>query len=178
VFPGVDNILKEALFASAPVAGPAWVGDIYALNENQELIPVRFGAHDFIIGFTSPHFEALDEEFLGDFTRSWAEGHIPAAPSRLLKMARADAEHNLFNPETWKLGAPQQIFQFGQTMAEATALHAQAFPDCKAYYFWAASAKLERLYERSFRHVDRACLPGQFRPILGQIGDFHGYQRT
>lgn len=178
MFPGMDESLKGELFATAPAEGPIWIGDIYSLNENQELIPVRFGAHDFILGFASPHFEAGDEVFLGDFTRTWADEHVPAVPSRLLKMARVDAEHNLFNPDAWQLDVPQQIFQFGRTMAEATALHAQAFPDCKAYYFWAASEQLERLYERSFRHVNRTCLPGRFRPILEPIGDFHGYQRT
>jgi hypothetical protein len=181
VFPGVDSDLKSELFHDAPANDNVWIGDVFVLRDDQqELIPVRFGTQDFWMGFTSPKFEAShDPELLRQYSQNWAEGFVPDEFSRLIKFSRADADFkNLFKPDSWKLSLPEQIFQFGQTLGEAVVFHAQTFLSCKEYFFWPASPRLELLYKRVFRYVDRVRLPKQFVAILDDTGAFNGYQRT
>ena len=33
-------------------------------------------------------------------------------------------------------------------------------------------------WQATFRYIDRTCLPGEFKPILGNTGVLKGYQRT
>ncbi len=181
MFPGVDPDLKSELFHDAPADDSAWIGDVFILqDDHQELIPVRFGAQDFWVGFTSPKFEAShDPELLQTYGRDWAEGFVPDDFSRLVKFSRTDAVfENRYKPDAWKLSIPEQVYQFGQAIGDAIVFHAQTFTACKEYFFWPASPRLELLYKRTFRYIDRACLPGQFRPILASTGVFNGYHRT
>jgi hypothetical protein len=106
VFPGVDDNLKIELFKNATAPGTVWVGDIYILRAEQELIPVRFGGQDFLVGFSSPTYEAGDEESINIFSRGWADGYIPAAHSRMVKFCRAEANAEYFKPDVWHLDTP------------------------------------------------------------------------
>jgi hypothetical protein len=178
VFPGVDDNLKLELFKDATTPGTVWVGEIYILRTEQELIPVRFGGQNFLVGFSSPTYEAGDEESMEMFSLAWADGYIPAAHSRMVKFSRTEANAEHFKPDVWHLDTASQVFQFSQTLADAVAFHAQTYPTCRQYLFWPASHQLELLYKRAFRYVDRACLPGEFRPILQATGVFNGYERT
>jgi len=76
MFPGVDEGLKEFLFQAAPEKNCAWFGDVFSLAENaQELVSVRFGTQDFLVGFTSPLYEAGNvPELLAEFAASQADG--------------------------------------------------------------------------------------------------------
>lgn len=181
MFPGVHPDLKSELFQDAPDDDSAWIGDVYVLqDDHQELIPVRFGAQDFWVGFTSPKFEAsYDPDLLQTNSENWAAGFVPDDFSRLVKFARTEAVAEVqYKPDAWKLSISGQIYQFGQTLGDAVVFHAQTFSACKEYFFWPASGSLELLYKRTFRYIDRTCLPEQFRPILTDIGVFNGYRRT
>lgn len=183
MFPGVDPDLKSELFHDAPTVGndSIWIGSVYILqDDHQELIPIRFGSQDFWVGFTSPQFEAShDPELLSMYGQDWAEGFVPSDCSRLVKFARTESlAEDRYKPDAWKLSTPEQVYQFGQTLGDAVVFHAQTFPACQEYFFWPASARLALLYKRTFRYIDRDCLPGQFKPILTDTGVFNGYQRT
>lgn len=178
MFPGVDDNLKLELFKYAPVLGTVWVGDVYILRAEQELIPVRFGDQDFLVGFSAPTYEAGDEESMEVFSLAWANGYTPATHSRMVKFSRAEAVADHFKPDLWHLDVASQVFQFGQVLADAVVFHAQTYPTCQEYLFWPSSYELELLYKRAFRYIDRACLPGEFRPILQPTGVFNGYERT
>ena len=181
MFPGVDEDLKGFLFQGAPQEHCAWVGDIFSLTENaQELVPVRFGLQDFLVGFTSPQHEAAnDPELLLTYLAGYADGFVPDPCSRLVKFARVESDQtNHYQPDVWKLSVPEQVYPFSQTLGLAVASHSEGLPECQQYFFWAASASLEKLYKRTFRYIDRACLPGEFKPILASTGVLNGYQRT
>lgn len=181
MFYGIDKDLKEFLFQDAPQESCAWVGDIFPLVPNaQELVPVRFDLQDFLVGFTSPLYEAgNDAELLAEYSASEAAG-FPFDPSaRLVKFARTESDAtNHYNPDAWKLSVAEQVYQFSRTLGMAAVSHSEAFPECRQYFFWAASSQLEKLYKRTFRYIDRTCLPGEFKPILGNTGVLNGYQRT
>jgi hypothetical protein len=174
----VDENLKLELFKNATAPGTVWVGDIYLLRAEQELIPVRFGGQDFLVGFSAPAYEAGDEELMEMFSLAWADGFTPAPHSRIMKFSRTEAIAAHFNPDMWHLDTALQVFQFGQTLADAVVFHAQTYSACRQYLFWPSSRKLELLYKRAFRYIDSTCLPGQFRPILQPTGVFNGYERA
>ena len=178
MFPDVGDTLKSELFKNATPPGTVWVGEIYMLRTEQELIPVRFGGQDFLVGFSAPTYEAGDEEAMQTFSLAWADGYIPAAHSRMVKFARVEAATDHFKPDVWHLDTPSQVFQFSQTLAEAVVYHAQSFPLCREYLFWPSSRQLELLYKRAFRYIDRSCMPGKFHPVLQSTGVFNGYERT
>ena len=181
MFPGVDEDLKEFLFQAAPDENCAWFGDVFSLTGNaQELVPVRFGTQDFLVGFTSPLYEAgNDPALLAGFAASQADGFSFDPSARLVKFVRAESgPTNQYKPEAWKLNVPGQVYQFSRTLGMAVASHSEALPACLQYFFWAASSQLELLYERTFRYIDRTCLPGEFKPILKKTGVLNGYQRT
>jgi hypothetical protein len=181
MFPGVDEGLKEFLFQAAPAENCAWFGDVFSLTENaQELVPVRFGTQDFLVGFTSPLYEASNDlGLLAMYAASEADGFPFHLSARLVKFARVESDQtNHYKPEAWKLSVPEQVYQFSRTLGMAVASHSEALPDCQQYFFWAASPRLELLYKRAFRYIVRTCLPGEFEPILEKTGILNGYQRT
>jgi hypothetical protein len=181
MFPGVDEGLKEFLFQGVPQESCAWVGDTFSLAQNaQELVSVRFGLQDFLVGFTSPQYEASnDPGLLLTYSSAWADDFAPDAFSRLVKFARVEADpSNQYKPDAWKLSEAGQVYQFSQTLGRAVASHSEVLPGCQQYFFWAATPRLEKLYKRTFRYIDRTCLPGGFKPILANTGVLNGYQRT
>ena len=113
------------------------------------------------------------------YLAGYADGFVPDPCSRLVKFARVESDQtNHYQPDVWKLSVPEQVYQFSQTLGLAVASHSEGLPECQQYFFWAASASLEKLYKRTFRYIDRACLPGEFKPILASTGVLNGYQRT
>ena len=124
MFPGVDDSLKSELFRKATEPGTVWIGEIYLLRAEQEIIPVRFGGQDFLVGFSAPVFEAGDSESMETLRLSWAEGYIPAEHSRIIKFSRTEANAEHFKPDAWHLVLPQQVFQFSQTLADSVVFHA------------------------------------------------------
>ena len=124
MFPGVDNSLKLELFRDATASGTVWIGDMHVLRSEQELIPVRFGSQDFLVGFSTPSYEAGDDKSMEVFSLVWADGYVPAAQSRMVKFSRTDATAEHFKPHAWHLDAPLQVFQFSQTLADAVVFHA------------------------------------------------------
>lgn len=176
---GLEDELRGALFNTAPEGICVWTGEVFQLSADQEIIPLRFGQQDFLVGFSAPVMEAGgDLGSLEAMSAAWASGYAPAQHSRIVKFCRAEAAEQAFQPDAWHLEVSAQIFQLGQAVADAVVFHAQTHPTCRQYFYWAANDALEALYKRAFRYIDRACLPGAFRPILDNIGDFHGYQRA
>ena len=126
MFPGVDEGLKEFLFQAAPDENCAWFGDVFSLTGNaQELVPVRFGTQDFLVGFTSPLYEAgNDPALLAGFAASQADGFSFDPSARLVKFVRAESgPTNQYKPEAWKLNVPGQVYQFSRTLGMAVASH-------------------------------------------------------
>lgn len=181
MFYNIDQNLKKFLFQDAPNENCAWVGDVYELvHDAQELVPVRFGFQDFLVGFASPFHEAgNDAELLANFSASEADGFPFHSSARLVKFARTESDvNNQYKPDVWKLNVAGQIYQFSRTLGMAAIAHAEALPGCQQYFFWAATERLALLYERTFRYIDKACVPGMFTPILEKTGVLNGYQRT
>ena len=180
MFYGVDQGLKDYLFQGAP-QDCAWIGDIFPLTTNaEELVPVRFGRQDFLVGFSSPLYAAGNsDELLNTLSESDADGFDFHPSARLVKFTRLEAtSSNQYNPEAWNLDKAEQIYQFSQTLGQAVVAHAEALSACQQYFFWATNERLELLYKRTFRYIDRTCLPGEFEPILEKTGVLNGYQRT
>ncbi len=180
VFPAISLEFKTESFRGAPADNSVWIGEIIILHDHQEIVPVRFGTQDFWVGFTSPQYEAgSDPDLFRTFCENWSDGFAPADFSRLVKFARTEScDADRYKPDLWKLSAPEQVYQFSQTIGDAVVFHAETYPKCREYFFWPASGQLDTLYKRTFRYIDRDCLPQQFRPILNPTGVFNGYQRT
>ena len=178
MLPGIDKELKRELFSQVDPTQEIWIGPIHELVLGRELVPLKFATFNYLVIFSSPAFEAGDQDVMMSMSQFWADGFCPEPNSRVIKFCRADAEVDFFKPEKWELSNRLQIFQFLETLAEAIALHATGCKTVSQYFFWPASKGLEVTYRRAFRHLDRTCLPGQFVPILEPIGVFDGYQRT
>lgn len=177
MIPDIDEELKRALFTRIVEQETIWIGNVHELGAGRELVPFSFVSHNYLVLFSDPEYEAGDLALMLDMSQEWADGFQPEPNSRILKFFRADAVANFFKPESWKLSQPMQIFQFGETVADAIALHARACPAVTQYFYWPASSQLNVLYRRIFRHLNRSCLPGEFVHILEPTGVFDGYQR-
>lgn len=181
IISGVSAEVIETLFGGAPLSPDSyWLGEIYRLDDGRDLMPFVFLTLRFITIFVRPIHEAGgEEEFLATQAAEWANGFVPDNSARIVKFFRADAENGktLFKPDEWKLDKPRHIFAFSELLANVMVQHAGVTPPVQQYFFWPASVSVDRLYVRTFRVVSRL-LPGVFRPILQNIGDFRGYQRS
>lgn len=156
-----------------------WFGELYRLPDEREVLPFVFHAIRFIAVFTKPLLEAGgDEQFLRDQLAIWAQGFIPDEAARLVKFCRAELEDRgtAFKPDEWQLEDAKDIFAFSELLRDIFVYHSGLLPPVNQYFYWPASSKVDSLYRRIFRRIDKL-LPGVFHPILTPIGEFHGYQR-
>ena len=178
MIPGLTDELKIALFANAAPYGQIWIGEVYEFGDSQELIPLRFDQLDFLAIFSSPANQAGGDEMLLAMAEQWAAGFVPDQQARLIKFWQANAQARALDPKEWHLGASEQIFEFLTTLADVMVTHATTCEFVTQYFFWPASESLARAYVRVFRSIDKKLMPGAFKRILREMGDFYGYQRT
>lgn len=173
----------EQLFQEAPDSEDAWIGVPAVIREGVEVVGIQFVRTRFLMFFEELNsiFDG-DEELARESADAWA-GYHPEYPNRLVKFIRADVTdpETMFDPDSWRLPSPRQIFQFGRLLLDAVLVHAALLPDVKVYIYKPERPGLESFYNRIFNKNQEACRNAGFTPIVEidvEEGGFYGYQRN
>lgn len=175
--PIFDNSTIDAFFADDAQNEPTWIGNVFQVATNREVIPFTFEHIRYLMILGAPIYEAGDEESFLNLSSAWADGFNPKDQSRVMKFCRADAVDEHFQPDRWKLPNPLFIFSFCKTVTAVVEHYVESCPDVEQFFFWPTTSQLETFYKRVFRCLNRGCLNGQFVPILEPLGVFNGYQK-
>ncbi|WP_227104568.1 hypothetical protein [Chromobacterium rhizoryzae] len=155
-----NQAMPTEWFAGAPTPDQrsAWVGNIYRVPLAHhadgffEVVPFVFSAYRYLMYFASLAGEVPgdDEQEVRDFIRTWAHDFEPdMRTSRLVKFMRADAisRDHIYEPASWRLDNPRQIFSFGQHLLEIVVYHSRLVAETRQYFYKPAPG-LGRFYDR------------------------------
>jgi hypothetical protein len=170
---------KQQLFLGDTFPSSQWVGDLFAIPDQGEVIPFRYFSCRYLLFFLNPLTFTGDRETLESWAPGQLDGFIPHQEARILKFFRAEADEDEFKEKHWSLPHGTDIYPFCRMLTGLVSFHSEVSPKLEQYFYLAASPRLERLYKRVFRELKRAhaCTLAEFEAILCKTGEYDGYQR-